>query len=78
MLDLLITNATLADGRTQMSVAVQASKITEVTQGLQAAAHETVDAQGQLLTAPFVDAHFHMDATLSYGLAGRHCAVGRA
>ena len=29
---------------------------------------ETVDAQGYLLTPPFVDAHFHMDATLSYGL----------
>jgi cytosine/creatinine deaminase len=67
MLDLLITNATLADGRTQMSVAVQAGKITEITQGLKAPANETVDAQGQLLTAPFVDAHFHMDATLSYG-----------
>jgi cytosine/creatinine deaminase len=67
MLDLLITNATLTDGRTHMSVAVQAGKITEVTQGLKAPANETVDAQGQLLTAPFVDAHFHMDATLSYG-----------
>jgi len=27
-----------------------------------------VDAGGNLLTPPFVDAHFHMDATLSYGL----------
>jgi cytosine deaminase len=27
-----------------------------------------VDAQGWLLSPPFVDAHFHMDATLSYGL----------
>jgi cytosine deaminase len=27
-----------------------------------------LDAQGQLLSPPFVDAHFHMDATLSYGL----------
>ncbi len=27
-----------------------------------------VDAQGQLLSPPFVDAHFHLDATLSYGL----------
>ncbi|MBI2770871.1 MAG: amidohydrolase family protein [Burkholderiales bacterium] len=68
MLDLLITNATLPDGRTNMSVAVQAGKITEVTPGLQAPAHETVDARGYLLTPPFCDPHFHMDATLSYGL----------
>ncbi len=68
MLDLLITNATLPTGQTNMSVAVQNGKITEVAQHLQAPANETVDAQGQLLSPPFVDAHFHMDATLSYGL----------
>jgi cytosine deaminase len=68
MLDLLVTDATLADGRRNMSVAVQDGRIVEVCEALQAPAHETVDAQGQLLTAPFVDAHFHMDATLSYGL----------
>ena len=67
MLDLLVTNATLPDGRTGMSVAVQDGRITEVTPGLQAPAHETLDAQGLLLTPPFIDAHFHMDATLSYG-----------
>jgi len=68
MLDLLITHATLPDGRTDMSVAVQGGRITEVAQGLQAPAHETLDAEGQLLTPPFCDPHFHMDATLSYGL----------
>src|SRR5690349_9100683 len=68
MLDLLITNATLPDGRTGMSVAVQGGKIAEITHGLQAPAAETVDAKGYLLTPPFCDPHFHMDATLSYGL----------
>ncbi len=68
MLDLLIHNATLPDGRTAMSVAVQEGRIVEVTAGLMAPAHEVLDAQGMLLSPPFVDAHFHMDATLSYGL----------
>jgi cytosine deaminase len=68
MLDLLITNAALPDGRTGMSVAVQAGKITEVAQGLQAPAAQTVDAGGYLLTPPFCDPHFHMDACLSWGL----------
>ncbi len=68
MLDLLVHNATLPDGRTGMSVAVQDGRITEVTEGLQAPAHETLDGQGLLLTPPFIDAHFHMDATLSYGM----------
>ncbi|KRB99614.1 cytosine deaminase [Hydrogenophaga sp. Root209] len=68
MLDLLITHATLPDGRADMSVAVQDGRITEVSAGLSAPAHDTVHAQGQLLTPPFCDPHFHMDATLSYGL----------
>ena len=68
MLDLLVSHATLVDGRTDMSVAVQAGRIVEVTRRLDAPAHETLDAMGLLLSPPFVDAHFHMDATLSYGL----------
>ena len=68
MLDLLIHNATLPDGRTGMSVAVQDRVIAQVAPGLLVPAHSLIDAQGQLLSPPFVDAHFHMDATLSYGL----------
>jgi cytosine/creatinine deaminase len=72
MLDLLITHATLPDGRRDVYVAVKDGKIIDVSHGLSnipsANARETLDAQGQLLSPPFVDAHFHMDATLSYGL----------
>ena len=67
MLDLLVTHATLPDGRTDMSIAVQDGRIVGVTPGFQAPAAEVVDARGQLVTPPFVEAHFHMDATLSYG-----------
>ncbi len=68
MLDLLLKNATLPDGRQAMSVAVRGERIVEVAAGLDAPAHTVIDAQGLLLSPPFVDAHFHMDATLSYGL----------
>jgi cytosine deaminase len=70
MIDLLITNAALPDGRSGMSIAVKNGKITEVTEGPIAGvqATETVDAGGYLLSPHFVDPHFHMDATLSYGL----------
>ena len=68
MLDLLVTHASLPDGRNGMSIAVQAGRIVEVAPHLDAPAHEVLDAQGQLVSPPFVDAHFHLDATLSYGL----------
>ena len=68
MLDLLVTNATLPDGRAHMGIAVQGGRIVEVAPGLAAPAAETVDAGGLLVSPPFCDPHFHMDATLSYGL----------
>ena len=70
MFDLLITNATFSDGRIHQSVGVQNGLISDVQTGpiVGASARQTVDANGQLLSAPFVDALFHMDATLSYGL----------
>jgi len=66
--DLLVTNATLPDGRTGVDVLVANGRIVNVAPRIDATAAKTVDAQGYLLTPPFVDAHFHMDATLSYGL----------
>ena len=68
MLDLLIHNATLPDGRRPMAIAVQDGRIVELAPVIDAPARETIDAQGLLVSPPFVDAHFHMDATLSYGM----------
>src|SRR3954452_15589302 len=68
MSDLLVKNATLPDGRTGVDVLVASGRIVNVSPRINAAAAKTVDAQGYLLSPPFVDAHFHMDATLSYGL----------
>lgn len=67
MLDLLIRHCTLPDGRTDQDVGIQNGRIIAVQPALVAQAATEVDAQGQLLTPPFVDAHFHMDSTLSYG-----------
>ncbi|MDD0809904.1 amidohydrolase family protein [Curvibacter sp. RS43] len=67
MLDLLIQHATLPDGRQDQSIAVQNGRIVDVAPGLHAPAHDTLDAQGLLLSPPFVDAHFHLDSALSYG-----------
>ena len=67
MHDLLITNATLPDGRTHIDVLVADGHIVDVAPNLAATAAQTIDASGQLLSPPFVDAHFHMDSTLTYG-----------
>jgi cytosine deaminase len=68
MIELIIRNANLPDGRQKVDIAVNEGRIVEVAPGIAGQARETIDAAGQLVSPPFVDAHFHMDATLSYGL----------
>src|SRR6478609_4337772 len=68
MLDLILKHCTLPDGRTNIDIGVADGRIAALEPALKAEAAQTVDAAGQLVTSPFVDAHFHMDSTLSFGL----------
>lgn len=66
---MLVRNATLPDGRSGVDLLVQGGRIAALGPRLTAPeGADVIDAQGYLLSPPFVDAHFHMDATLSYGL----------
>ncbi len=67
MLDLIVRNATLTDGQSGVDIACEGGKITAVEPGITAEAKEQIDAGGYLVSPPFVDPHFHMDATLSLG-----------
>jgi cytosine deaminase len=71
MFDLIVRDAALPDGRTGIDVAVRGERIVAVEPHAAlagAVAGREIDAEGMLLSPPFVDAHFHMDATLSLGL----------
>ena len=67
MLDLIIRNANLPDGRRGWDIAVQEGRVKELTPAISAPARKEIDAAGCLVTPPFVDSHFHMDSALSYG-----------
>ena len=66
MLDLIIKGGTLPDG-TISDIAIKGERIV-ATGKVDAEALRTIDATGDLVSPPLVDPHFHMDATLSYGL----------
>lgn len=66
--DLLIRNTTLPDGRKGVDLAAAGGRFVAVEPNISGEAREVIDAGGELVTPPFVDAHFHMDATLSLGL----------
>ncbi len=67
MLDLIIRNANMPDGRTGVDIAIENGFIADVGPSLDAQANREIDAKGRLATPPFVDSHFHMDSTLTYG-----------
>jgi cytosine deaminase len=66
--DSILRNATLPDGRKGQDVAIAAGRIAAIEPRIEAEAGQQIDARGYLLSPPFVDCHFHMDATLSLGL----------
>ena len=68
MIDLLVRNATFPDGRSGLDVAVKDGRIAAIGRNIEAQSIATIDCQGYLLSPPFIDAHFHMDATLSLGM----------
>lgn len=67
MFELKITNANLPDGRKGVDIGVREGRIAAIEVNLGGEAGEVIDAAGQLVSPPFVDTHFHMDATLSLG-----------
>jgi cytosine/creatinine deaminase len=75
-MDLIIRRAQLPRRAAQLApphpqavdIGIEAGRIVAVEPNLAASAHDEIDACGSLVTPPFVDPHFHMDATLSYGL----------
>ncbi len=64
--DLLLKGGVLPDGRTA-DIAIAGRKIAAIEPRIEAQAQETIDISGDLVSPPFIDPHFHMDATLSYG-----------
>ena len=68
MMDLILREANLPDGRTRVDIGVQNARIVAVEPQLKAEAVEEIDATDRLVSPPFIDAHFHMDATLTRGL----------
>jgi cytosine deaminase len=67
MIDLIIRNANLPDGQKGIDIAIKNGSIAEVGPKLDFQATREIDATDRLATPPFVDSHFHMDSTLSYG-----------
>ncbi|WP_413205543.1 amidohydrolase family protein [Rhodospirillum sp. A1_3_36] len=68
--DILLTGGTLPNGQTA-DIAIQGDRIAAIEPKIPAdpeTVGEIIDISGNLVAPPFVDPHFHMDATLTQGL----------
>tara|TARA_B100000902_G_scaffold397555_1_gene461704 strand:- start:351 stop:1625 length:1275 start_codon:yes stop_codon:yes gene_type:complete len=65
--DLLIKNARFKDNKVQ-DILILNKMIAEIGNIGESQDIPSIDAKGYFVTAPFVDSHFHLDATLSYGI----------
>ncbi|MFO1074824.1 MAG: amidohydrolase family protein [Geminicoccaceae bacterium] len=66
--DLILRGANLPDGRQGHDILIKDGQIQAVGVTIDARGQEELDVSGRLVAPPFVDSHFHMDATLSLGL----------
>ena len=65
--DLIVKGGTLPDGSVA-DIGVRGETIAAIEPSIVAEAGRIIEAAGDLVSPPFVDPHFHMDATLSYGI----------
>jgi cytosine deaminase len=65
--DLIVKGGTLPEG-TIADIGIRGEEIVAIEPKIAGEAKRVVDASGNLVSPPFVDPHFHMDATLSYGI----------
>ncbi|MDH3453518.1 MAG: amidohydrolase family protein [Desulfuromonadales bacterium] len=65
MFELIVRQASIVGKQAPQDIACRQGKIVAVSSHVEGEALREIDATGRLVTPPFVDSHFHMDATLS-------------
>ncbi len=68
MTDLLVKNCLLSNNKDPQDILIKGGVIKDIASKIKADNLPMIDADFHFVTPPFVDSHFHMDATLSYGL----------
>ncbi|MBL8617829.1 MAG: amidohydrolase family protein [Deltaproteobacteria bacterium] len=67
VVQLVVRDVRLVDGPARVDVAVEAGRVVAVGHALPMRGRLEENGGGRLLSAPFVDAHFHLDSALTLG-----------
>ncbi len=68
MFDLIVRNARLSQQKQLVDIAVAGGRIVEMSPSIGGVGVEEIDAAEYLVSPPFVDCHFHLDAALTLGV----------
>jgi len=66
-MDLIIRNAKIRGHEELKDIAIDKGKFVAIDSNIVAEAKEVIDANGHIVSPPFVDPHLHLDAVLSVG-----------
>ncbi len=68
-MDLLVKNAALRNtrGKEKMDIGIENGMIKEISPSITIQAKRQIDADGKMVSPPFVDPHLHLDATMTAG-----------
>lgn len=64
MFDLVVKHANLPDGRRDQDIACENARIVAIEPNIQGSSRHFIDAEGHLVSPPFIDGHLHLDAAL--------------
>ena len=67
-MDLIIRNAKIRSQEILVDIGIKDGKFIEINEKIQAKAPKEINANGYLLTSPFVESHIHLDSALSAGV----------
>ena len=66
-MDLIIRNAKLIDQENLVDIAIKDGKFQDIRPKIDLAAKTEIDANGKLVSPPFVESHVHLDSALTAG-----------
>ncbi|AFS77629.1 cytosine deaminase CodA [Gottschalkia acidurici 9a] len=67
-MDLIIRNAKIRRQENLVDIGIKDGKFIEINEKIHAKASKEINANGYLLTSPFVESHIHLDSALSAGV----------
>jgi cytosine/creatinine deaminase len=70
--DLVIRRAQLRNREGLVDIAIDGDRFTRIAAGVEGTGREEIDADGRLVTEPFVDTHFHIDKSFYGDVMGRY------